>query len=79
MKEIKVEWCENWIKSKFAKHPFPNGGIEVNHFWDMAEAAGLWVRDTYGSPMSEALSKLTRVATIHDDEGNFLYIVFKLA
>lgn len=78
MKEIKVEWCENWIKSKFAKHPFPNGGIEVNYFWDMAEAAGLWVRDTYGSPMSEALSKLTRVATIHDDEGNFLYIVFKL-
>lgn len=79
MKQVKVEWCENWIKSVFAKHPFPNGGIETGHFWDMAEATGLWVRGTYGTPMSEALSKLTKAEAIHDDEGNFLYRVFRLA
>lgn len=50
MKEIKVEWCKNWIKHTFQKHPFENGGIEVNCFWGMAEKSGLWVRGTYGSP-----------------------------
>lgn len=78
MKQVKIEWCENWIKNKFAKHPFPNGGIETSLFWDMAEAAGLWVRGTYGTPMSEALSKLTKVETIYDEDGNFLYSVFRL-
>lgn len=34
-KEIKVEWCENFIKARFTKHhafPGPNAGIEVNCF-----------------------------------------------
>jgi hypothetical protein len=79
MKEIKVEWCKNWIKHAFQKLPFENGGIEVNCFWDMAEKAGLWVRGTYGSPMSKALGELTKVETIQDENGNFLYNVFKLA
>ena len=78
MKEIKVEWCENWIKAQFKKIPFENGGIYTGLFWDKAEKSGLWVRGTYGSPMSEALSKLTTVETVHDAEGNFLYHVFKL-
>ena len=78
MKEIKVEWCENWIKAQFEKLPFENGGIYTGLFWDKAEKAGLWVRGTYGSPMSTALENLTRVETIHDDNGNFLYNVFKL-
>lgn len=49
-KEIKVEWCENFIKARFTKHhafPGPNAGIEVNCFWKMAEASGLWERGTY--------------------------------
>lgn len=79
MKQIKVEWCENWIRAKFAKLPFPNGGIEVNLLWNMAEAAGLWVRGTYGTPMSDALAKLTKVESVQDEQGNFLYNVFRLA
>lgn len=79
MKEIKVEWCKNWIKRTFEKLPFENGGIECGCFWDMAEKAGLWTRGTYGSPMSQALSELTRVETVKDKNGNYLYSVFKLA
>lgn len=82
MKQIKVEWCENFIRAQFTKHhafPGPNAGIEVNCFWKMAEASGLWERGTYGTPMSEALTKLTKVETIHDENGNFLYNVFKLS
>lgn len=82
MKQIKVEWCENFIMAQFTKHhafPGPNAGIEVNCFWKMAEASGLWERGTYGTTMSDALTKLTKVETIHDENGNFLYDVFKLA
>lgn len=81
MKQVKVEWCENFIRARFTKHhafPGPGAGIEVNYFWKMAEASGLWERGSYGSPMSEALAKLTKVETIHDDQGNFLYHVFRL-
>lgn len=78
MKEIKVEWCENWIKAQFKKLPFENGGIYDGLFWDKAEKSGLWARGTYGTPMSEALSRLTNVETVHDSEGNFLYHVFRL-
>ena len=79
MKKIKVEWCKNWIKHTFQKLPFENGGIECNYFWDMAENTGLWVRGTYGTPMSTALGEIAKVETIQDDSGNFLYNVFKLA
>lgn len=79
MKEIKTEWCENFIKSVFEKIPFENGGIECNCFWDKAEKSGLWVRGTYGTPMSDALAHLTNVETIHDENGNFRYNVFRLA
>lgn len=78
-KEIKVEWCENWIRSIFAKHPFPGGGFELNLFWDKAEKSGLWERGTYGSPMSQALSKLCKIEAVHNDNGEFLYNVIKLA
>lgn len=82
-KVIKVEWCENWIKAlfvkKFPKSIFPKGGgIYTGLFWELAEKSGLWIRGTYGSPMSESLEKLTEVETITDDNGNFLYNVFKL-
>lgn len=76
---IRVEWCENFIRSVFARIPFEDPGIEVNLFWDKAEKSGLWVRGTYGTPMSEALGKLTRVVSVQDAEGNFCYNVFKLA
>ena len=62
-KIIKVEWCENWIKAKFAKHPFPGGGFERNHFFDMAE---------------KALANLCEAETVKDGNGNFCYFAFKL-
>ncbi len=37
MKEIKIDWCKNWIKHTFEKLPFENGGIYTGCFWDMAE------------------------------------------
>lgn len=77
-KIIKVEWCENFIKSVFKKIPFEHGGIETNCFWNMAEKSGLWVRGTYGTPMSTALENLTEVETVSDCNGNFLYHVFRL-
>ncbi len=78
MKNVKVEWCENFIKSVFEKMPFENGGIYTGLFWDKAEKSGLWIRGTYGTPMSEALEKLTIVETVSDDKGNFMYNVFRL-
>ena len=73
MKDVKVEWCENFIKARFTKHhPFPGGGIEVHCFWKMAEASGLYERGTYGSPMSE-------FEDVRDEDGNICYTVFKLA
>lgn len=74
-KEIKIEWCENWIKRQFEKY----SGIEVNLFWNMAEASGLWERGTYGSPMSQALEKLIKIETVRNDDGEFLYNAFRLA
>lgn len=78
MKNIKVEWCENFIKSVFAKIPFENGGIEINCFWEMAEKSGLWERGTYGTSMSVALEKLTKVEVVSDENGDFLFHVFRL-
>lgn len=81
-KQVKVEWCENFIRAQFTKHhafPDPNAGIEINCFWRAAEASGLWERGTYGTPMSEALSKLAKVEDIQNENGDFIYSVFKLA
>lgn len=78
MKKVKAEWCENFIKATFKKYVPEGGGIYTGCFWDMAEKSGLWVRGTYGTPMSEALSKLTKVEYVYDDNGTFLYHIFKL-
>ena len=78
MKEIKIEWCENWIKKTFAKLPKEITGIYTGLFWDLAEKSGLWVRETYGTPMSDALTELTDVVTIKDENGNFLYNTFRI-
>ena len=80
MKNVKVEWCENFIRARFTKHhPFPGGGIEVHCFWKMAEASGLYERGTYSSPMSEALAKLCKFEDVRDEDGNICYTVCKLA
>ena len=83
MKEIKVEWCENFIRAAFGKHhPFagkPDAGIERNCFFKKAEAAGLWVPGVYGQPMCDALANLCEADAVHNDDGDFLYYVFRLA
>lgn len=79
-KQVKVEWCENWIKAQFTKHhafPGPNAGIEINHFWEKAEKSGLYERGTYGTPMSEAVHKLTRIVDVRGEDGNIIYSVFQ--
>lgn len=78
MKNIKVEWCENFINAVFRKYVPECGGIYTGCFWDMAEKSGLWERGTYGTPMSEALENLTTVGTAKDVNGNFAYYFFKL-
>ena len=78
MKNVKVEWCENFIKAIFRKHVPEGGGIYIGCFSDMAEKSSLWERGTYGTPMSEALEKLTTVGTAKDINGNFAYHFFKL-
>ena len=78
MRKIKVEWCENFIKKTFAKLPEFATCIEIGCFWNMAEKSGLWMRGTYGSPMSQALEKLTTVKAVKGDNGEVLYYTFKL-
>lgn len=76
MKHIKIEWCMNFIKKTFKKKKCK--GIEVGCFWEMAEKSGLWKPEIYGSPMSKALDILTRTETISDENGNYLFSVFRL-
>lgn len=76
-KEIKVEWCENFIKALFKKNPRMTG-IATDYFWDLAEQAGLYVKGTYGSPMSEALSNVAICYPVFNDDGEFLYRSFAL-
>ncbi len=76
MKEIKVEWCKNFIIKTFSKYPIGTG-IERNLFFKNAEVAGLYINDTYGSPMSKALTDLTKVDTILNN-GEFSYNAIRL-
>lgn len=76
MKEIKVEWCMNFIRKKFEK--LRCKGIMTGCFWDMAERSGLWERGTYGTPMSEALEALTEVGVELNEDGQRLYTYFRL-
>ena len=77
-KEIKVEWCENFIKSKFKKLPDFAYGFETNCFFMMAAETGLYTQGTYDSPMSQALEKLTTVETVQDTDGNDAFLAFLL-
>lgn len=78
MKQIKVEWCENFIRSQFSERHYQCSGIEVNLFFYLAEAAGLWKRGTYGSPMSQALENVCTVESVLNEAGEFAYNVFRL-
>ena len=78
MTEIKLNLCKEFIKMVFEKHCIPGGGIETNCFFKMAAEVGLYIPDTYGTPISKALEELTTVETVSDDNGNYKYTVFRL-
>lgn len=73
----KIEACENFIKKQFEKRGCK--GIEINCMFDMAERAGLYTKGIYGSVFSQALENVTTVETITNENGNYLYTVFRLA
>ena len=79
MKNIKIEWCENWLKKAFAKLPNGITGIERDLLFSMAEKAGLYEHDTYGAPLTEALTNLTKCDVVNDANGNFAYHTFRIA
>ena len=76
MKTIKVEWCENFIKAYFKKHNCK--GVYTKLMFEEAEKAGLYVKGTYGSPFSEALSRTTKVVSNYDLNGDYAYSSFEL-
>ena len=78
MKKIQIEWCENFIITRFKKLPKGITGIETNCFFKMAEKAGLYIPGTYGTPISQALERLTDVKDVYDDNGSYSYSVFIL-
>ena len=75
-KQIKIEWCENFIRSYFKKYKCR--GVYTELLFNEAAKAGLYIPGTYGSSFSLALMNTTNVETIHDDEGKFLYNIFTL-
>lgn len=77
-KQIKVEWCKNWIKSRFKKLPEGITGIERSGFFKDAENAGLYVPGTYGSPMSEAIMELLDAKIKRGKNGEFCYYYFEM-
>lgn len=79
MKEIKIEWCKNFIAKTFAKLPAGITGIETNCFFEMAEKSSLYVKGTYGTPMNNALSELVFVDTVFNANDEYAYSVFRLA
>ena len=76
MKEIKVEWCENFIRAFFKKHNCK--GVYTKLMFEVAERAGLYTKDTYGSSFSKALEALTDVESVRDVNGEYLFTVFRL-
>lgn len=79
MKEIKVEWCENFIKHLFEKlNTYDCTGIKAECFWRQAEQAGLYQPGEYGGSMSNALRNLCKVEAVFSDQDEFLYHVFRL-
>ncbi len=76
VKEIKIEWCENFIRAQFKKHSCK--GIEANLMFDMAAKAGLYVKGTYGSSFSQALANTVDCEAVPDVNGNFAYHCFRL-
>lgn len=79
MKEIKIEWCENWIRKVFGRLPEGITGIECNLFWSMAVASRLYIKGTYGSPMTQALEKVGIVVdSVANEDRTHFYNVFRL-
>lgn len=77
MKSIKIEWCENFIRSYFGKHQCK--GVYTELMFEAAEKAGLYEKNTFGSAFSQALENVTTIDTIYNANGDYAYSVFRLA
>lgn len=77
MRTIKVEWCENFIRSYFFKHQCK--GVYTKLMFEAAEKAGLYEKNTFGSAFSQALENVTTVDNIYDTNGDYAFSVFRLA
>lgn len=73
-----INLCKQFIKGFFKEHCIPGGGVYTECFFEAAEKSKLYVKGTYGTPMSEALSELVTVETVSDKNGEFKYNIFKL-
>lgn len=83
MREVKQEWCEEFIKKRFSArhHAFagdPDAGIAIWLFWEDAHKAGLWEPGVYGGPMSKALAKLTEIKEVRNNDEELLFDAFRL-
>lgn len=75
MKEIKVEWCVNFIKAFYKKHNCT--GVYTKVLFEEAQKAGLYTKGTYGSSFSKALHIVTDVECVSCN-GEFAYHIFRL-
>ena len=71
-----IKACEDFIIRTFKEHGYR--GIETNLLFKMAEEAGLYVKDSYGSDFSKALSNTVDIQVSCDIDGDYLYSVFIL-
>lgn len=71
-----IKASENYIKAFFKKHDCR--GVYTECLFEDAARRGLYVPGTYGSPFSQALANVTEVEAIHDDNGEYIYSIFKL-
>lgn len=81
MKNYEVQYinlCKQFIKDFFEEHCIPGGGVYTECFFEAAEKSKLYVKGTYGTPMSKALSELVNVEPVSDKNGKVKYYVFKL-
>lgn len=75
-KEIALRRCRNFIRKAFRNGEIK--GIEVGCFWEMAAKVLLYIPETYGTPMSDALEEMCTVESVLNDSGEFIYNVFRL-
>ena len=71
-----IELSEEFIKKQFRNYDAV--GIETYLMFTLAEKAGLYKSNTYGSEFSKALSNTVDIEPRYDSDGFYSYSVFIL-